>query len=95
MGGHLVAAVKDAGLLAADHLWLILAAAVIPAALTCITAVVLVLSVERSKRVEAIKALPPVIADLNHPATSHLRALECRHKSASPESKCSLPSVTS
>jgi hypothetical protein len=95
MGRHLVAAVKDAGSLVVGHLWLIFAAAVVPVVLACITAVVLVLSVERSKRVEAIKALPPVIAALNHSATSRPRALEDRHKSTSPESKPSLPSVTS
>lgn len=95
MGRHLVAAVKDAGSLVAGHLWLILAAAVVPAALVCILSVVLVLSVERSKRVEAIKALPPVIAALNHPATSRPRALDGRHKSTSLESKRGLPCVTS
>jgi hypothetical protein len=95
MDRHLVAAVRDAGSLVAGHLWLIFAAAVAPVALACITAVVLVLSVERSKRVEAIKALPPVMAALNHPATSRPRALEGRHKSTSPEGEPSLPSVTS
>jgi putative exporter of polyketide antibiotics len=86
MGRQLVAAMKDAGTLVAGHVWLILAAAVILVALACITSVVLVLSVDRSKRVEAIKALPPVIAALNQPA-SRLRALESRNKSASPEGK--------
>jgi hypothetical protein len=87
MGRHLEAAVNDAGTLVAGHLWLILAAAVVPMALACITSVVLVLSVDRSKRVEAIKALPPVMAALNQPAASYLRALEARNKSASPEGK--------
>ena len=87
MGRHLQAAMTDAGTLVAGHLWLILAAAVIPMALACITSVVLVLSVDRSKRVEAIKALPPVMAALNQRATSHLRALESRNKSAFPEGK--------
>ena len=84
MGRHLVAAVKDAGMLA-GHLWLILAAAVVPVVLACITSVLLVLSVERSKRVEAIKALPPVMAALNQTATGYLRALERRHRTNTPE----------
>lgn len=42
----------------------------------CVTSVILVLSVERSKRVEAIKALPPVVAALNQPAIDRLRAME-------------------
>jgi hypothetical protein len=96
MGRHLVAAVKAAGILVAGHLWLILAAAVVPVVLACITSVVLVMSVERSKRVEVIKALPPVIAALNQTATGHLlRALECRHRTNAPEGKPSLPFVTS
>ncbi len=85
MGRQLVAAMKDAGTLVAGHLWLILAAAVIPMALACITSVVLVLSVDRSKRAEAIKALPPVIAALSQPAASRLRALESKNKPASTE----------
>lgn len=95
MGRHLVAAVKDAGMLVAGHLWLILAAAVVPVALACISSVVLVMSVERSKRVEAIKALPPVIAALNQTATGHLRALEYRHRTSVPKGKPCLPFVTS
>jgi hypothetical protein len=96
MGGHLVAALKDAGMLVAGHLWLILAAAVVPVALACITSVVLVMSVELSKRVEAIKALPPVITALNQTATGHLlRTLECRHRINAPEGKPRLPFVTS
>lgn len=71
----------------ASHLWLILAAVAAPVALACITAIVLVLSVDRSKRVEAIKALPPVMAALNQSAASHMRALESRNKSASLEGK--------
>jgi hypothetical protein len=53
----------------------------------CITSVVLVLSVDRNKRVEAIKALPPVMAALNRSAASHLLGLESRNKSASPEGR--------
>jgi len=67
MGRQLEAAMKEAGTLVAGHLWLLLAAAVVPMALACITSVVLVLSVERSNRVDAIKALPPVMAALNQP----------------------------
>jgi hypothetical protein len=87
MGRQLVAVMKDAGTLVASHLWVILAAAVIPIALACITSVVLVLSVDRSKRVEAIKSLPPVIAALNQSTASRLRALESRNKSASPQDR--------
>jgi len=87
MGRQLEAAMKEAGTLVAGHLWLLLAAAVVPMALACITSVVLVLSVERSNRVDAIKALPPVMAALNQPTPSRLRALESRNKSASPEGR--------
>jgi hypothetical protein len=57
------------------HLWLIVAAAAVPAVLACITAIILVLSVERGKRVEAIKALPPVISAVNKTALSNLIGL--------------------
>lgn len=87
MGRQLEAAMKEAGTLVAGHLWLLLAAAVTPMALACITSVVLALSVERSNRVDAIKALPPVMAALNQPTASRLRALESRNKSASPEGR--------
>jgi len=43
--------------------------------LACITAIILVLSVERGKRVEAIKALPLVISAVNKTALSNLIGL--------------------
>jgi hypothetical protein len=50
------------------HLWLAVAAAAAPCVLACTTAVVLVLSVDRGNRVEAIKALPRVIAAISKTA---------------------------
>jgi hypothetical protein len=76
MARSLIAAVAGTGRVVAGHLWLILVAAVVPAVLACVTSVILVLSVERSKRVEAIKALPPVVAALNQTAIGRLRAME-------------------
>ena len=75
MARSLIAAVAGTGRVV-GHLWLILAAAIVPAVLASVTSVVLVFSVERSKRVEAIKALPPVVAALNQPAIDRLRAME-------------------
>ena len=78
MSRHLIAAVAGTGRLVAGHLWLILVAAVVPTVLACITSVILVLSVERSKRVEAIKALPPVMTALNRTALSHMCTMGVR-----------------
>jgi|HubBroStandDraft_1064217.scaffolds.fasta_scaffold347412_2 hypothetical protein len=72
---QLKAAVPGVGALITGHLWLIVAAAAVPAVLACITAIVLVLSVEPGKRVEAIKALPPVISAVNKTALSNLIGL--------------------
>ena len=51
----------------------------------CVTSVILVLSVERSKRVEAIKALPPVVAALNQTAIGRLRVMERGLKDGMPD----------
>jgi len=91
---HLTAAVAGTGRLVAGHLWLILVAVVVPTMLACITSVILVLSVERSKRVEAIKALPPVMTALNQTAIGHLRAIECGRRTNVPENKRRLLLVT-
>jgi hypothetical protein len=69
---QLKTAVTGIGAMITGHLWLIVAAAAVPAVLACITAIILVLSVERGKRVEAIKALPPVISAVNKTALSNL-----------------------
>ena len=69
MGANLVTAVAGTGRVVAGHLWLILVAGVVPAVLACVTSVILVLSVERSQRVEAIKAMPPVVTALNRLCT--------------------------
>jgi hypothetical protein len=47
------------------HIWLLCAMIVAPAVLICLTSIVMVLAVERRRRVEAIKALAPVVATLN------------------------------
>lgn len=44
--------------------WVIIALASLPTALVCGTVIVLVLAVERGQRVEAIKALPPLVRGL-------------------------------
>jgi hypothetical protein len=85
MARSLIAVVEGTGMVVAGHLWLILVAAVVPAVLACVTSVILVLSVERSKRVEAIKALPPVVAALNQTAIGRLRAMERRRKDGMPD----------
>jgi hypothetical protein len=77
--------VAGTGRAVAGHLWLILAAAVVPAVLASVTSVVLVLSVERSKRVEAIKALPPVVAALNQTGIGRLRAMERGRNNGMPD----------
>jgi hypothetical protein len=58
---YLTRAVTPAAAVLTGHLWLAVAAAAVPCVVACITAIVLVLSVDRGNRVEAIKALPPVI----------------------------------
>lgn len=78
----------------AGHLWLILAAAVVPAVLASVTSVVLVLSVERGKRVEAIKALPPVVAALNQTAIGRLCPMECGRNNDRPDDVDNQLSVT-
>jgi hypothetical protein len=85
MTRSLIAVVAGTGRVVAGHLWLILVAAVVPAVLACVTSVILVLSVERSKRVEAIKALPPVVAALNQTAIGRLRAMERGRKDGMPD----------
>jgi len=54
------------------HLWLAVAAAAVPCVVACVTAIVLVLSVDRGNRVEAIKALPPVITAISKTAFTAL-----------------------
>lgn len=44
------------------HLWLVLALTIGPILVLCVTVVALTLSVERSRRVEAIKALPALVS---------------------------------
>lgn len=61
MTGSLGKAITPAVAVLSGHLWLAVAAAAVPCALACITAIILVLTVESGKRVEAIKALPPLI----------------------------------
>ncbi len=85
MARSLIAVVAGTGRVVVGHLWLILVAAVVPAVLACVTSVILVLSVERSKRVEAIKALPPVVAALNQTAIGGLRAMERGRKDGMPD----------
>ena len=85
MARSLITAVAGTGRVVAGHLWLILAAAVVPAVLASVTSVVLVLSVERSERVEAIKALPPVVAALNQTAIGRLRAMERGRNNGMPD----------
>lgn len=68
--------VAGAGPMLSTHLWLALAAVVVPVALVCATVVVLVLSVERGKRVDAIRALPPVVAALRGWSTRGTRSIE-------------------
>jgi hypothetical protein len=85
MARSLIAVVAGTGRVVVGHLWLILVAAVVPAVLACVTSVILVLSVERSKRVEAIKALPPVVAALNRTAIGRLRAMERGRKDGMPD----------
>jgi hypothetical protein len=85
MTRSLIAVVAGTGRVVAGHLWPILVAAVVPAVLACVTSVILVLSVERSKRVEAIKALPPVVAALNQTAIGRLRAMERGRKDGMPD----------
>jgi hypothetical protein len=67
--GRLTAAAAGVGSALGAHLWLALAAVAVPVALVCATVVVLVLSVERGKRVEAIRALPPVVVALRGRST--------------------------
>ena len=47
--------------LARGDLWAAVVLVAAPPALMCATVIVLVLAVERKRRVEAIKALPPVV----------------------------------
>jgi hypothetical protein len=84
MARSLIAVVAGTGRVV-GHLWLILVATVVPAVLACVTSVILVLSVERSKRVEAIKALPPVVAALNQTAVGRARAIERGRKDGKPD----------
>jgi hypothetical protein len=56
-----------------------------PLCLPASPSVILVLSVERSKRVEAIKALPPVVAALNQTAIGRLRAMERGREDGMPD----------
>jgi hypothetical protein len=58
------------------HLWLAVTAAAIPCVLACITAIVLVLSVDQGNRLEAIKALPPVITAISKTVLTAL-AVRC------------------
>ncbi len=65
---YLTRAVTPAAAVITSHLWLAVAAAAVPCMLACITAIVLVLSVDRGNRIDAIKALPPVIAAISKTA---------------------------
>jgi len=85
MTRSLIAVVAGTGRVVVGHLWLILVAAVVPAVLACVTSVILVLSVERTKRVEAIQALPPIVAALNQTAIGRLRAMERGRKDGIPD----------
>ena len=70
--GYLTAVVTPAAAVITSHLWLAVAAAAVPRVLACVTAIVLVLSVDRGNRVEAIKALPPVITAISKTALTAL-----------------------
>jgi hypothetical protein len=61
MAGYLARTAAPAAAAITGHLWLAIAAAAVPCALACLTAIVLVFMVKRENRVEAIKALPPLI----------------------------------
>jgi len=74
MTGYLTRAVSPAAAVITGHLWLAVAAAAVPCALVCITAIVLVLSVDRGNRVEAIKALPSLITAISKTALPALIA---------------------
>ncbi len=65
MAKYLTKAVTPAAAMLTRHLWLAIAAAAVPCTLVCITAIVLVLAVDRGNRVEAIKALPPLITAIS------------------------------
>ena len=65
---YLTRAVTPAAAVITGHLWLAVAAATVPCMLGCITAIVLVLSVDRGNRIDAIKALPPVIIAISKTA---------------------------
>jgi len=73
MARYLTLAVTPAAAVITGHLWLAVAAAAVPCVLACITAIVLVLSVDRGNRVEAIKALPPVITAIGKTALTARR----------------------
>jgi hypothetical protein len=72
---QLETAATGVGALITGHLWSIVAAATVPAVLASITTIVLVLSMEPGKRVDAIKALPPVTIAVNKTALSNLIVL--------------------
>jgi len=61
IAGSLGRAVGPAVAAISGHLWLAVAVTAVPYAVACITAIILVLTVEQGKRVETIKALPPLI----------------------------------
>jgi hypothetical protein len=52
------------GSLANAEVWVAVALVVIPTALACGTVIVLILAVERKSRVQAIRALPPLVCGL-------------------------------
>jgi hypothetical protein len=58
--------------LAEAEVWVALMLVAIPTALTCATVIVLVLAVERRDRVQAVKALPPVVKALGIQAVSRM-----------------------
>jgi len=70
MARYLSRAVTPAAAVITGHLWLAVAAAAVPCVLACITTIVLVLSVDRGNRVEAIKALPPVVTAISKTAVT-------------------------
>lgn len=77
--GYLTWAETPAVAVITGHLWLAVAAAAVPCALACVTAIVLVLSVDRGDRVEAIKALPPVITAISKTAFTALATRRSEH----------------
>lgn len=64
--------------LAHAELWVAVVVVAIPTALACATAIVLLLAVERRDRVQAIRALPPLV----HALARHAGGQGIRHAHA-------------